>query len=191
MKFCFLILIVLNYLALREVIAQDVSLSNDLDYLKKKDFQILNSSVTGDGPKINHVEIKYKGLYIDLEIISPIEMNVAQAVINNNIFMLLRSFEATPTPYVGQITKVQECSSLASPQVTQISKNNLLFKFVSFNSDESLRPGVCLGKNLVIEVCQTLIYSSDRKSLLKLKSSSKSILKCSNLTKKFLKEIKF
>ena len=167
----------------------EIKLSKELDYLNRKDIQILSFNSNGNSPKINHVVFKLNGLFYNFEVISPMPIESAAAIINNNLFILLKAFEATPTPYVGQITKIQECST--KPTVTNISKDNIQLKIVSYFSDDSLKPGICLQKKSSIEICQTIFYVSSIKSLIKIKSTSKTVTSCLSTTKKFLNELKF
>ena len=169
----------------------EVNLDSNLSFLVRKGMEIVKYNSSGESSKIYHVEFNLDKLFYNVEVISPVSAENAQAIINNNYFILLKSFEATPTPYVGQITKVQDCNSTSKPTITKLTSNNIPTKLISFSSDSTLRPGVCVQRKLAVEVCHAYIFVPNIKSLVKIKSNSKTGGKCLQSTLKFLEEMKF
>jgi hypothetical protein len=163
----------------------------NLSFLDKKGIEITKMNSSGNSSKISHVEFVLDKLVYTIEVIAPISAENALPIVNNSLFILLRSFEATPTPYVGQITKIQDCNSISKPNVTNIESKGLQIKLMSFSTDSSLRPGLCIPKKLSIEVCQSSFYVSKLKSLIKIKSISREGERCLKFTRKYLEELNF
>ena len=169
------------------------TLKNDssLSFLDTKGIKNIKINSINEYSKIATVEFLLDNLSYNVEIITPISADRAKALINNNFFILLKSFEATPTPYVGQITKVQECSKTSKPVITKLYSSEIEMKLLSFHTDSSLRPGVCVQKKELYEICQTFFYLTKSQSFVKLKSISPKGGSCLLLTQKYLSKLKF
>jgi hypothetical protein len=159
-------------------------------FLDSEGIQGLKANVFVDKVKIAQLNYFLDNLSYSVEIISPILPEKAKAVINNNFFILLKAFEATPTPYVGQITRVQECEESSKPVISLIVVNGVEIKLISYLTDDSNKPGICLRNKNSKEVCQTFFYLTENQRLVKLKSISSKGEKCLVKIQKYLKKMK-
>jgi hypothetical protein len=166
-------------------------LDPSLKFLAHKGVEISKINSTGDLPKIYHIQFLFEKILFNVDVILPITAENARPIVNNSLFILLKSFEATPTPYVGQITKVQECNTISKPKITNVKAKDLQIKLISFLSDTTLRPGLCVPKKQSVEVCQSFFYIPKLSSLVKIKSNSSADQKCLKLTSKFLEELNY
>ena len=162
-----------------------------LNFLDTKGIKNIKINVLNENSKIVMVDFLLDKLTYNVEIITPISADRAKALINNNFFILLKSFEATPTPYVGQITKVQECSKTSKPVITKFYASEVEIKLLSFHADSSLKPGVCVQKKEFYEICQTFFYIAKSQSFVKIKTISPKGGSCLSLTQKYISKLKF
>lgn len=166
-----------------------IALDQKLSFLSRNSIEVIKSSSSGDSTKIYHVEFILDKLFYNIEVITPILKENALSITNNSYFILLKSFEATPTPYVGQITKVQDCNSISKPSINMIQLKDFQIKLISYSTNSTLRPGVCVKEKSTIEVCQAYFFIPQLNSFVKVKSNSFAGAKCLRSTRKFLKEL--
>ncbi len=188
----FLILFILYSFPLYSITLDENLRVVNLEHSSSKDVKVLNSESSNDGER-NFISLKLgvRNLIINLEVLYPILPEKAEAYVKNNFFLLLKSFESIPTPYVGQITKKQNCLTTNPPQLVQEFDRKVELKVLSYFTDESRKPGSCPDKHNKYEGCQSFFFLHDKKAVFKIQVFVNGKSSCSKELLGFIKGFKF